>query len=229
MFEQEITEAFEYMTPSLFNQHLVELAGIINLPEHAIEGVRITLQELSELQRMKGNLVNYQSTIFPDVFAKAELCLYMGELPRPINTDVLFDSIQIDIAQVKQRMDYLFHAKQLSKANKDALPPPALELSKIFVGESEFSLCLNVLEDVEVTRNGNCILKGRGGNLFGVVVAVNEAPGLLKQKFSNRNDLLQYFNRFLETSFKEVDTRSQSYQESYDAARRYIKNNPIKK
>lgn len=94
----------------------------------------------------------------------------------------------------------------------------------IFNTPSDFELCKQILEDNELLVNGKCrMTPGRAGILIGAISAIKATPGMLKAEYSQK-ELLQYFNNFLGTTYKEGNKRTIGYKEGKDSTERFIKN-----
>lgn len=99
------------------------------------------------------------------------------------------------------------------------------DLSSIFNPEKNaFEVCKDLMEHLEITiDNKPNIKKGRMGKLAGLISVIRETPDMLKLDRTTDQQILQYFNSYLSTSFSTIAKRNQDYPESVDTSRRYIK------
>ncbi|HMJ46814.1 MAG TPA: hypothetical protein VK498_05760 [Ferruginibacter sp.] len=99
-----------------------------------------------------------------------------------------------------------------------------LNLQSIFNEKNNaFEVCKGLLEDLEVTVDGKPAMKpGRAGNLMGGIMAIKRTFGMLRTDYTEQQ-LLNYFNAYLDTKYKRATKRSKSFEENFDTAMRYIK------
>jgi len=98
-------------------------------------------------------------------------------------------------------------------------------LSSIFnKNNNAFEVCKELLEYLEITNDGVPNTKrGRIGKLTGLITAIKESPNMLKLDSLTDNQLLNYFNSHLNTSYKTFSKRNKDYKETIDVAKRFIK------
>jgi len=103
--------------------------------------------------------------------------------------------------------------------------PQKLELKSIFnPGNNSFEVCKGLLEDLEITIDGiTNIKKGKVGKLTGLITAIKNTPNMLKLDLATDQQLLAYFNSYLNTAYKTFSKRNEDFTESLDASKRYIK------
>lgn len=88
-----------------------------------------------------------------------------------------------------------------------------------------FEVCKGILEDIGITKNGECVLKKLSGKLIGVIHAISITPKMLTTDYT-KDLLLKIFNAYLKTDFKtSKEKRSKGFEEGFDDAMRYIKIN----
>lgn len=88
-----------------------------------------------------------------------------------------------------------------------------------------YQVCIDLLEDLEVTVNGTCRLTiGKAVPLVGAIAAMKETPHFFKQDFNDK-ELLSYFNGHLNTEYKTFARRGKSFESDYDDAKTFIRNN----
>lgn len=85
-----------------------------------------------------------------------------------------------------------------------------------------YNVCIELLEDLEITVNGECRLTvGKAGPLIGAIAAMKLTPNFFKQDFTDM-ELLNYFNRHLSTNFKTFARRGILYDNSFDDSQTFI-------
>lgn len=99
-------------------------------------------------------------------------------------------------------------------------------LKSIFNPQSNaYNVCIELLEDLEVTVNGECRLTvGKAGPLIGAITAMKETPYFFKQDFTDI-ELLGYFNSHLNTTYSTFNKRSSEFKASYPEAKAFLKAN----
>ena len=102
-----------------------------------------------------------------------------------------------------------------------------INLASIFnENNNAFEVCKGLLNDLEITIDGvPNTQKGRVGKLTGLITAIKETPGMIKLDSISDIQLLKYFNYYLHTSYKTFSKRNENFLQSYDDAKRFIKNN----
>lgn len=106
----------------------------------------------------------------------------------------------------------------------------AYHFESIFTNPAAALLCKELLEDLEITENGqNILTKGKLGLLAGAIVALSRAPGMLKRDRMPEMALLEHFNAHLGTTFASVRKRSNKYNHAVDQAERFLKTNRSRK
>ena len=88
-----------------------------------------------------------------------------------------------------------------------------------------YIVCIELLEDLEITVNSVCRLKaGKAGPLFGAIAAMRDTHLFFKQDFKDM-DLLKFFNGHLKTDYKTFNKRGKYYESGYDDAKTFLKAN----
>jgi hypothetical protein len=138
-----------------------------------------------------------------------------------INEDFLLDLTQ-ELHERLGRIEALIPEPDV-KAQKDNRTP---NFEGIFNPKNNsYKVCIELLEDLEITANGvSRLKKGKAGLLVGAIIAMKETPYFFKQDFKEM-DLLTYFNMHLCTSYKVLNKRTDGYKSSYDDAKKFIKCN----
>ena len=90
---------------------------------------------------------------------------------------------------------------------------------------NSFQVCIDLLEDLEITINGlNRLKSGKVGALSATIVATKETIYFFKQTFTDK-ELLKYFNTHLNTDSKYINKRTKEFKASYHEAKAFIKTN----
>lgn len=90
---------------------------------------------------------------------------------------------------------------------------------------NSYKVCIDLLEDLEITLNGVCRLtKGKAGPLIGAIRAMKETHSFFKYDFTEV-ELLNYYNEHLNTSYTTFNKRSKESTFSYDEAKKFIRLN----
>lgn len=102
-----------------------------------------------------------------------------------------------------------------------------VSLSQIFnKGNNAFEICKELMDELDLTINGipnPDLKKGRAGTLIGMINAIIITPGMLSIEKPKGNELLKYFNSYLNTSYKTFDNRSKDFEINFPIARDFIK------
>lgn len=86
-----------------------------------------------------------------------------------------------------------------------------------------FNVCIELLEDLEITVDSVCRLKaGKAGPLFGAIAAMRDTHLFFKQDFKDM-ELLEFFNGHLKTDYKTFNKRGNDYESGYDDAKTFLK------
>jgi hypothetical protein len=116
-------------------------------------------------------------------------------------------------------------ANEVSNDESIDSPKKENELKSIFSNEAAFQICIDLLDDLEITIEGNSREKIKPGKLSGAIMAMKETPGLFKVDTITEKELIGYFNTYLQTSIKSMYKRSKSFDEAFDDAKNYLKQN----
>jgi hypothetical protein len=86
-----------------------------------------------------------------------------------------------------------------------------------------YNVCIDLLEDLQITFNGECKLtKGRIGLLTGAISAMKEKnSSFFKQDFTEI-ELLNYFNTFLNTNYKTFSKRNEDFGPAKGSSKTFI-------
>jgi hypothetical protein len=88
-----------------------------------------------------------------------------------------------------------------------------------------YQVCLDLLEDLEITISGNCRLtEGKAGPLIGAIAAMKDTTHFFKQDFTDMG-LLEYFNSYLNTKYSTINKRSNEFKATYPEAKAFLKAN----
>ena len=112
-------------------------------------------------------------------------------------------------------------SKNYTKENEEVI---TLDFRSIFnPANNSHQVCIDMLEDLEITHNGTCRLtKGKASPLIGAISAMKLTPFFFKQDFTDM-ELLNYFNGYLSTDYKTFARRGDMFESNYEDAATFIK------
>lgn len=88
---------------------------------------------------------------------------------------------------------------------------------------NSYKVCIDLLEDLEITVNRVCRLTiGKAGPLIGAIAAMKDTLKFFKQDFTDM-ELLTFFNRHLDTDYKTFARRGKLFESSYEDAEDFIR------
>lgn len=104
-----------------------------------------------------------------------------------------------------------------------------IELSSIFnKNNNSFKICKELMEDLDLTideKPNPDLKKGSSGKLIALISEIKSTPDMLNLDNPTEMQLLNYFNSYLNTTYKSFPKRSNKFREGKDISKRYIKNN----
>jgi hypothetical protein len=108
-------------------------------------------------------------------------------------------------------------------SNYESKDTPIIKLRSIFKNETYYNLCLELMEELDIIKDGiNILPKGRIGKLTGAIDAMS-SYAMFNIENPSQKQLLIYFNGFLKTDYTDFSKRNKDYEPSLDAAKRFLK------
>ena len=239
-FETKVSDLYHNFQELAYSRKLSNIYFAHNLFETStikqLEGIK-TLVDYFERDIPQRSDVNYFVHI--DRFCTTFLSL-VHDLPYPllklkiIEDFIAHGTTMCWVKNVSQQ-DYFIYMnhtfprlkEEAENFKKQRNTPATLQLSDIFnKANNSYEICQYLMEDLELTidKKPNPDLKrGRIGNLTGLLSAIKETPGMLILDRPTNQQLLNHFNKFLNTDYSTFSTRNEDYPTAHQTAIKYIR------
>ena len=117
---------------------------------------------------------------------------------------------------------YLIEANETNN-NEEIYNDRNKAFNSIFKNDKAFKLCVKLMEELEITKNGDCILTPKkSGQLIGLIIAFKNRWELVLKKFLPDMELLNHFNKFLNTNYKKLNKDTKSFDFGYNTSKKEI-------